>query len=499
MSISLNKEKYKNKNENVNVSAAAADNVTAVTNSSDNIIHMQERTDPVSTQTQTEELTADNYYGDRADPRLVRYKQAVDKGKMIDLQKHDDTLEKPRENPEITVERYPEKMVVAEKSENKAVQYTSAAQPPAAPKRNRRFKLRYIILALIVLGAGRTVISKVFGNLGKMLPIPARTFIEYAASGDINTLNIEISADDVNISESSVDRIIIDYYDYNSNPMYDISESGDSLTFRRNNNTNVNLDDDYYCINITVPEGTLEDLTAKSSSGAISIEGIDIDRSIYSEAGSGAITMENTTAGGSISLRTTAGSIEVDDVKSGSDFSITASSGNINLNRLRAEKSAEFWASSGNIQLDDLKVGSYLTANSSAGTISISDIITSEKIEILTTSGDISASEIESITDVKLQSSSGSLTGSDIKANKINRISSSGETKLKDVDISDTISVEASSGDVEIEMIDNKSNYSISVNTTSGDSNIGNTSNAGAAKNIVVNTTSGDVNIEFNR
>lgn len=496
MSISLNKEKYKNKNESVNASAAAADNASTVTDN----IHIQDRVDSVSTQTQNEELTADNYYGDKADPRLVRYKQAVEKGKMIDLNKHDDTLEKPSENPDINVERYPEKMIVAEPSENKAIQYTSAAQPPAAPKKNRRFRLRYVILALIVLGAGRTIISKVFGNLGKVLPIPARSFIEFAAKGDINTLNIEISADDLAISESSdVDRVVIDYYDYNLNPLYDISESGDSLTFRRNNNTNVNLDDDYYIINITVPEGTLEDLTAKSSSGTISIEGINIDKSLYTEAGSGDITMENTTAGGSISLRTTAGNIGVDDVKSGSDFSITASSGDINLNKLRAEKSAKFWASSGYIQLDDLKVGSYLTANTSAGTIKISDIITSEKIEILTTSGDISASEIESISDIKLQSSSGDLVGSDIKANKISRISSSGETNIKDVDISNTISVEASSGNVEIEMVDNKNNYSISVNTSSGDSNIDNISNAGAAKNIIVNTTSGDVNIEFDR
>ena len=155
----------------------------------------------------------------------------------------------------------------------------------------------------------------------------------------------------------------------------------------------------------------------------------------------------------------------------GGIISVNASSSDVEIYGVSPDKTSVD-VSSGSVSLENVK-GGELSLESTSGEIELSDVNASF-VKCKTTSGEV---EFENLT-----------------CDLIECKTTSGEIEFSDVDSKD-IKFYSSSGSIEGNLLKRKSDYKISVRTTSGDTDLY-PSDSGERK-LDIETTSGDVKIDF--
>ena len=281
---------------------------------------------------------------------------------------------------------------------------------------------------------------------------------EYECSTDIIKIDTDITSDNLEIRTGDVEYISVSYYDRPGYNEYEITESGDSLGIRYVDLhpievMTIDLDLEDKPVIITVPESFSGKVNISSSSGSIIAESINVS---------------------SLDLKNTSGGIRINDVDIATDAKLTNTSGGINVENLVCKN---------------------LTASNTSGGISIKSVTVKEGARLSTTSGtrymeDVSAQYLE------CDGSSGSLKAVNVTVlYSFSSSTSSGSVTLDRVETGNSIKITASSGDVRGTIVGNEDDFNISIDTSSGSSNLSDSSDGN--KKLTISTTSGSVNIDF--
>ena len=281
---------------------------------------------------------------------------------------------------------------------------------------------------------------------------------EYECSTDIIKIDADITSDNLEIRTGDVEYISVSYYDRPGYNEYEITESGDSLGIRYVDLhpievMTIDLDLEDKPVIITVPESFSGKVNISSSSGSIIAESINVS---------------------SLDLKNTSGGIRINDVDIATDAKLSNTSGKINVENLVCKN---------------------LTASNTSGGISIKSVTVKEGARLSTTSGtrymeDVSAQYLE------CDGSSGSLKAVNVTVlYSFSSSTSSGSVTLDRVETGNSIKITASSGDVRGTIVGNEDDFNISIDTSSGSSNLSDSSDGN--KKLTISTTSGSVNIDF--
>ena len=281
---------------------------------------------------------------------------------------------------------------------------------------------------------------------------------EYECSTDIIKIDADITSDNLEIRTGDVEYISVSYYDRPGYNEYEITESGDSLSIRYVDLhpievMTIDLDFEDKPVIITVPESFSGKVNISSSSGSIIAESINVS---------------------SLDLKNTSGGIRINDVDIATDAKLSNTSGGINVENLVCKN---------------------LTASNTSGGISIKSATVKEGARLSTTSGtrymeDVSAQYLE------CDGSSGSLKAVNVTVlYSFSSSTSSGSVTLDRVETGNSIKITASSGDVRGTIVGNEDDFNISIDTSSGSSNLSDSSDGN--KKLTISTTSGSVNIDF--
>ena len=173
-------------------------------------------------------------------------------------------------------------------------------------------------------------------------------------------------------------------------------------------------------------------------------------------------------------------------------------------------------ATTGDITIDTVAANK-IELESSTGDIRITNA-TCSSIEAEIGTGDIAISSVVCEGEIDVETSTGALLLRDVTAGAIMREGTTGDTEIRgavktksficdvnsgDIECEDgkldaeKILIEATTGDVELNLVRDQSEYEISVNVTTGDSNIRNQN--GGPGEIKVNATTSDVEIYFGK
>ena len=174
---------------------------------------------------------------------------------------------------------------------------------------------------------------------------------EYTCSSDIQTIEADITSDNIEVRTGDVDHVTLTYYNRPDYSEYEITESGDTLRIKYKDLNgpihfvvNIGYVPDEP-VTIIVPESFAGKLDLESTSGRILTESMSVSSLDLSNT-SGGISVQDTASDGKINLNTTSGSIHVENTES---TGITASN------------------TSGGISIDDTKVRGDITLNCKSG------------------------------------------------------------------------------------------------------------------------------------
>ncbi len=210
-----------------------------------------------------------------------------------------------------------------------------------------------------------------------------------------------------------------------------------------------------YILEIELPGGFQGDLNISTVSGKIIADtAADLD-SCGLKSVSGVISAANITARQEFTLRSTSGSITANALKAGGDVRIQTVSGGVTADKLESGGALSVKTTSGKAELTQITAQSGLTLESVSGTLRIQD------------------ASCETFT---AKSVSGGIRPEGVKAESIDMKSTSGSIKG---------SLGGSRGE-----------YSISVSTVSGGSNLQNASGSGG-KTLKLSTVSGGIDLQF--
>lgn len=301
---------------------------------------------------------------------------------------------------------------------------------------------------------------------------------EYECSTDIIKIDADITSDNLEIRTGDVEYISVSYYDRPGYNEYEITESGDSLGIRYVDLhpievMTIDLDLEDKPVIITVPESFSGKVNISSSSGSIIAESINVS---------------------SLDLKNTSGGIRINDVDIATDAKLSNTSGKINVENLVC-KNLTASNTSGGISIENSNIYELLDTKCSSGDISIKSVTVKEGARLSTTSGtrymeDVSAQYLE------CDGSSGALKAVNVTVlYSFSSSTSSGSVTLDRVETGNSIKITASSGDVRGTIVGNEDDFNISIDTSSGSSNLSDSSDGN--KNLTISTTSGSVNIDF--
>lgn len=214
---------------------------------------------------------------------------------------------------------------------------------------------------------------------------------EYECHGKICLISIMASSDKIIVGSGDVGNVMVSYTECPGKHEYVLTEQDGTLTLGRKPITSFIwgiwqpfIDNG---IRVTVPGGFNGVLGIKSSSGRISVSGIDPER-VNIECSSGAVAVENVNTG-RLSITTSSGAVKVTDVQSGSDISVGCSSGMIALINTTVAKDVSVGNHSGLIRMLNVSAGGSLIAGNRSGGIHFDSLKTGGNIDLSTNSGAI--------------------------------------------------------------------------------------------------------------
>lgn len=240
------------------------------------------------------------------------------------------------------------------------------------------------ILTIICVALAITMVFLIKNNWGN---IKMNLIDSYEAEVDsVEKIDIKVGSADIEIKESSNDKISVEYYN-----------SKDSDVKIKYQDKKIVLDDtgksEFHFFSIVrkkvvvyVPKTYVGEFELKLGSGDTKSE-VDLSNNrVRITAGSGSVKLEKS---GDVDITTSSGDIKIGEVNKKADISV--SSGSVVIDNLKIKEDSKITASSGDINIKNNECNCYVETEVSSGDVKVnrsdrkSDIV----LKIKTSSGDI--------------------------------------------------------------------------------------------------------------
>lgn len=240
------------------------------------------------------------------------------------------------------------------------------------------------VLSIISIFAAVVMAFLIKNNLGK---VEMNLIDSYEAKFDsVDKIDIDVGSADIEIKESSNDKILVEYYNSEDSDVK-IEYKDKKIIF----NDTKRKDFHFFKIVrkkvvIYVPKDYNGEFELDLGSGDIKAE-VDLSSNVVKiKTGSGDVNLEKN---GKIDITTGSGDIRIDEVNQKANISV--SSGDININRLKIKENSEITATSGDINISNNECNCYVETEVTSGDVKVnkSDRKSDITMKIKTTSGDI--------------------------------------------------------------------------------------------------------------
>ena len=240
------------------------------------------------------------------------------------------------------------------------------------------------ILSIICIALAITMVFLIKNNLGK---VNLNLIDSYEAEVDsVEKIDIKVGSADIEIKESSNDKILVEYYSNKDNNIR-IEYKDKKIVFDDTGRSEFHL---FNIVNkkvvVYVPKAYIGEFELKLGSGDTKSEADLSTNKVRITTGSGEVKLEKT---GDVDISTSSGDVKIDEVNQKAD--IRVSSGEVYINRLKINDNSKITASSGNITIRNNESNCYVETEVSSGDVKVnrsdrkSDIV----LKIKTSSGDI--------------------------------------------------------------------------------------------------------------
>lgn len=240
------------------------------------------------------------------------------------------------------------------------------------------------ILSIICIALAITMVFLIKNNWGK---VNLNLIDSYEVEVDsVEKIDIKVGSADIEIKESSNDKILVEYYSNKDNNAR-IEYKDKKIIFNDTGRTEFHF---FNIVNkkvvIYVPKAYIGEFELKLGSGDTKSEADLSNNKVRITTGSGEVKLEKT---GDVDISTSSGDIKIDEINQKAD--IRVSSGEVYINRLKINENSKITASSGNITIRNNESNCYVETEVSSGDVKVnrsdrkSDIV----LKIKTSSGDI--------------------------------------------------------------------------------------------------------------
>lgn len=240
------------------------------------------------------------------------------------------------------------------------------------------------ILSIICIALAITMVFLIKNNWGK---VNLNLIDSYEAEVDsVEKIDIKVGSADIEIKESSNDKILVEYYSNKDNNIR-IEYKDKKIVFDDTGRSEFHL---FNIVNkkvvVYVPKAYIGEFELKLGSGDTKSEADLSTNKVRITTGSGEVKLEKT---GDVDISTSSGDVKIDEVNQKAD--IRVSSGEVYINRLKINDNSKITASSGNITIRNNESNCYVETEVSSGDVKVnrsdrkSDIV----LKIKTSSGDI--------------------------------------------------------------------------------------------------------------
>lgn len=240
------------------------------------------------------------------------------------------------------------------------------------------------ILSIICIALAITMVFLIKNNWGK---VNLNLIDSYEAEVDsVEKIDIKVGSADIEIKESSNDKILVEYYSNKDNNIR-IEYKDKKIVFDDTGRSEFHL---FNIVNkkvvVYVPKAYIGEFELKLGSGDTKSEADLSTNKVRITTGSGEVKLEKT---GDVDISTSSGDVKIDEVNQKAD--IRVSSGEVYINRLKINDNSKITASSGNITIRNNESNCYVETEVSSGDVKVnrsdrkSDIV----LKIKTSSGNI--------------------------------------------------------------------------------------------------------------
>lgn len=332
--------------------------------------------------------------------------------------------------------------------------------------------LMLIVAGVVIAGIGYVIIRNNEGSLS----MENQSY----AIAEITAIQIETDSPNVVITPVDGDEINLswqtdDYVEYEAT----LTDGKLSIRYRIGTNwlksiLNSWLSSNEYILEIELPNGYKGPIEVSAVSGKI-IADTSADLSSCSLTSvSGSISAANINSNADIEIRNTSGSTSVDSVHAAGDITIKTVSGSIAFMKSGAQGGVELKTASGGV--------------------TAAELTTAGSFYLKTTSGGTEISQLTCTGEAALESVSGLLQVGDVTCTEFSAKTVSGSIRLRGL-TAETIKLKSTSGSIKGSITGSAGEYSVSVSTVSGKSNVQNTKDG--EKKLTLNTVSGGIDIQF--
>ncbi|MBR6309337.1 MAG: DUF4097 family beta strand repeat protein [Lachnospiraceae bacterium] len=369
-------------------------------------------------------------------------------------------------------------------------------------KKSTLFSLIAVGVGIILIGLSILLVGGNFRKFGAKKAGAGQNYIyhKYECTSDITALDVKELYETAVITTGSVDKPVVEYYEYENHDYVEVSESNGKLSYERiEKKTGANIhfwfefdmSQDTKTV-ITLPKNFEGPVDATCTSGALKISNLK-NSTIVAKTSSGSASVENIEKSGSVSVKATSGSTKVINVNSDGNVTVETNSGLVKAEDI---KCADLYchATSGSVKVTDIECAN-ADIGCSSGSVHSENVKSSDDIKASTTSGSI---KLETLTckNLSTESGSGSTRYNGATVDTVSSRTTSGSIRFDNLKINKSGEFKSSSGSISGNIDDKESDFSIISSTTSGSSNL-NSSREGS-KNLDASTTSGMIHIDFN-
>ncbi len=247
-----------------------------------------------------------------------------------------------------------------------------------------------------------------------------------------------------------------------------------------------------YDLRITLPAEWKASCSFTLTSGSLSLSGLTLDGELTMRVSSGRLSADTLSAA-SVTASTSSGALRINGIKNANNVTLSALSGALRAENITDAAALSASTTSGSLSLTEVHITDRLAASTTSGALSVTES-SARTAELSTTSGQLSANTLGA-ESLATRSVSGGQSLRSVRVTELRAEASSGGIRLQAADIAEHCSVKATSGSIRCELKNQRSEFTVSVNTGSGGSNL--SSGGDGQKRLELSTTSGGIRAFF--